>query len=443
VKHTAHFVAMALSNNVSKLALGAALVVVLGCAKVNSPDSSGSGGNGSGNSSGTGNGGNGGGTPPPMPCNGKCTDFPTDPHVDTSCTSDPSGMFNSTSGAAPCVLEPEDGTLFPVNWLRPRVMVTGSNGPIKVVIHSDMEANDLTGYACANNWKMDKTIWMALGSHVRNMPITVTVQTPGSAPTTVTFRIAPVTATGNLVFWAANPALVGKSPQDCQKDITMCANASELRGFAIGDESTVKVLGIDQVAQQSRDDGGNNAGKFTCIGCHAGSPDDGYVSIVDHYDWRAGIASVQGGTMSGAVYTPMTTGGFQALMQPGWGPMTFTKTNGTMDFWKTGLKIGIASLGMYDPTMPEHDNLPDQWDKPHLAWVNLEAPNPHMKQNSDQSNWVYTSFAPNTGIDSGNGLGFLDHTGDAGGVAFPNWSHDGSKIVYASTNASISGRLNI
>ena len=37
MKHTAHFVAMALSNNVSKLALGAALVVVLGCAKVNSP----------------------------------------------------------------------------------------------------------------------------------------------------------------------------------------------------------------------------------------------------------------------------------------------------------------------------------------------------------------------------------------------------------------------
>jgi hypothetical protein len=446
VKHTAPpQLGIALSRNLSHLVAGAALLAALSCAKVNSDNSGGGGGgggSGSGNSSGTGNGGNGGVTPPPMLCQGKCNDFPSDPQVDTSCSSNPSGMFGSSSGPAPCVTEPEDGTLFPVNWLRARVKVSGSNGPIKVTVHDDNESNDLVGYSCSDNWKIPKDIWTAMGSHLRGDMITMTVQTAGSAPTTVKFSIAPVSAAGNLVFWAANPALVGKSPQDCQKDITMCANASALRGFAIGDESTVEVLRIDQVKQPSRDDGGNNQGIFTCIGCHAGTPDSGFVSIVDHYDWRAGIASVASGT-SGAAYSTLSPGGFGALMQPGWGPMTFTKSNGRMDFWKTGLKIGIASLGMPDPTVPQHDNYPDQNDRPHLAWVNLEAPNEHVKANSDQSNWVYTSFAPNTGIDSGNGLGFLKHDGDAGGATFPNWSHDGNNIVYASTNASISGRLNI
>jgi hypothetical protein len=116
----------------------------------------------------------------------------------------------------------------------------------------------------------------------------------------------------------------------------------------------------------------------------------------------------------------------------------------TMDFWQTGMKIGVGSLGMKDPTMPDASNGPDQNDSPHLAWINLEAPNAHMMQNGDWSNWAYPSFsATANSISSGNSLGFMNHTGDAGGAATPNWSHDGSTIAYASTNASISGRLNM
>jgi hypothetical protein len=96
-----------------------------------------------------------------------------------------------------------------------------------------------------------------------------------------------------------------------------------------------------------------------------------------------------------------------------------------------------------DPTVPDVSNGPDQNDSPHLAWINLEAQIAHNPQPGDWSNWAYPSFSPDdSSIASANALGFLRHDGDAGGAATPTWSHDGTTIAYASTNASISGRLN-
>jgi hypothetical protein len=41
----------------------------------------------------------------------------------------------------------------------------------------------------------------------------------------------------------------------------------------------------------------------------------------------------------------------------------------------------------------------------------------------------------------GTSWGFIPRTGDANGVEFPTWSHDGKTIVYVSTNAGQDGRL--
>jgi len=98
------------------------------------------------------------------------------------------------------------------------------------------------------------------------------------------------------------------------------------------------------------------------------------------------------------------------------------------------------------PLNPQYDNAPDQNDSPNLAWFNLEAPN--ASPNASQGgNWAWASFAAGADITSGNAIGFIQHTGDMCGNApcgagMPSWSHDGTKIVYVSTNAALSGRFN-
>jgi hypothetical protein len=80
----------------------------------------------------------------PVSCNGPCTDFPSTPIISEGTSPDVAGMFGAPSGGAgPCVTEPEDGALFPINWLRPRIRVPNSTGPLKITIHADKEANDL------------------------------------------------------------------------------------------------------------------------------------------------------------------------------------------------------------------------------------------------------------------------------------------------------------
>src|SRR3954453_6887502 len=97
---------------------------------VASPGAGGSAsGQGGGGGASSGQGGAGGmSMPKAPPCpNDMCTDFPADPVVDPGVPPNPGDMFTGTpSGAAPCVTEPEDGALFPNNWLRPRVKWTGA-----------------------------------------------------------------------------------------------------------------------------------------------------------------------------------------------------------------------------------------------------------------------------------------------------------------------------
>jgi hypothetical protein len=189
-------------------------------------------------------------------------------------------MFGTPSGAGPCVTEPEPHSLFPSNWLRPRVNVLGTPGLLRLTFHADKEANDLVAYTTSNTWAMPKDIWEKLAAHVVDQDITLTVAVAGGGATTVAFKVAPVQATGNMVFWAANPAQLGVDPHVCQNDVSRCASGSELRGFGVGSETTASVLKISDIKQQSHSDSGAPA-PVTCIGCHTATPDSAYVSFVD------------------------------------------------------------------------------------------------------------------------------------------------------------------
>ncbi|MBV9949288.1 MAG: hypothetical protein JOZ69_20735, partial [Myxococcales bacterium] len=97
-----------------------------------------------------------------------CDDFQTAPILDPAAppASDPSAMFGpATNGSAtngPCLVEPQDGALFPKNWLRPRILWTpGSKDQdlFEVRIQTPGEKNDLVIYTKNQFYVMDKALW--------------------------------------------------------------------------------------------------------------------------------------------------------------------------------------------------------------------------------------------------------------------------------------------
>jgi hypothetical protein len=429
---------------VLSLALGSTLVAGGGCAGVKQKGAEGSGGatatggmfGGLAGSIGSIGGAIGsiGGSPVigPVMCDpAPCTDFPATPIMADGTSPSVVGMFGAPSGGAgPCVTEPEADSLFPINWLRPRIRVAGSTGPLKLTIHADKEANDLVVYFSSESWTMPKDMWTKLASHVVEEDITVTVQAPSGGATTVKFKVAPVGAEGSMVFWAADPSAVGKDPQMSKP------TDSTLQGFAVGDESTVTALSTDKIKQQIETQGGGTQGAH-CIGCHNATPDGDYVAFVDAWPWGVGFARVaptsaakpgapgdalpgyEGGTCTSwnTCTSPRTF-----VQYPWGGPMTFSPAH-----WRTGDKKGIIATQMKDVTMPWST---DNKEVGKLAWVDVEQAAATMTTNGQINPMLGTAF------------GYLSHTGDLGGAAFPTWSHDGQSIVYASTmGGNQDGRL--
>ncbi|HXU06153.1 MAG TPA: hypothetical protein VN903_34600, partial [Polyangia bacterium] len=379
-------------------------------------------------------GGGGGNANLPPPCVGLCPDFSKGPYFDVGVGKEVTGMFGAPTGAAgPCVTEPEDGALFPNNWLRPRVRVPGSTGVLKITFHADKEADDLVAYTNSDSWTMPKDVWFGLGHHVaEGDDITVTVQTPAGAATSVKFRVAPVGAGGSMVFWAANPAAAGKTgvenmvPMDIVDD-------SMLMGFTVGNESTIPTLKITNVSQQVALQNGKTQSSH-CIGCHTGTPDGDYVSFVDAWPWGAAFAGVKPGITGNALpgYTGATctdwnncqTGTKTFVQYPWNGPMTFSPAH-----WSDADKVAIIATQVQDITMPWGQNSPN-WQPGRLAWVDLKS-TATTTTNGQVNPTLNTAF------------GFLQRTGDPNpAAAFPTWSHDGNSIVYVSVACPSPGQQN-
>jgi hypothetical protein len=410
-----------------------ALTLLLGCAKVGSVSPDGGAGTGGAGHGGAGHGGAGGrdasatgaagmtvdaavdvgsdgpsSLAPPQSCNGPCTDFPVDPIIDQGTPLDAPTMFAGPPplGAGPCITEPEDGALFPSNWLRPRVKWKG--GPLgiphEVRFHSDLEANDLVVYTTRDSWVMPKSMWLNLSSHVRDQPITVTVRDPAHGASTVKFSVAPVAAAGGIVYWAADPAEKGSNKP---------ATSSSLQGFPVGAEAPGPVLSVRDVQMQTRAANGSLR-NVTCIGCHSSTPDGLSVAFVDNYPWSMAIAEVQPGR-TGLVPTYVTPGGTDTIRQPGLGIFSFSWA-----YWKDGQRYAVAPYyldmpcGQYKQTN----------SSVRLAWLDFEAP-------------VVTGGCPV----EGKHFGIIARDNDNRGAANPTWSHDGTTIVYSSAPVGQDGRL--
>jgi hypothetical protein len=330
------------------------------------------------------------GTPPPVTIKScgttTCSDFPATPVVTAGVPGNAAPMFGGSGNApAPCITEPEDGTLFPNNWLRPRVKVTAPGATLlEIRFHAAMESSDLVVYTADDNWAMDKSTWLNLAAHVVDQPITVTVRTQGpaglSAPSTATFSIAPVGAAGQMVYWA----LRGFDASDTSN--------TQLYGFSVGDESVASVLTVPQVQETS------NGVQMGCIGCHTATPDGSFVGFTGNYPWPNALASVESSSM-GAMPDFLGAAGGETLTTYWHGIITFSAGH-----WAAGDHVGITTLSTQavDPNAA-------------LIWMEL---------------------------DSG-ATGVLARQGDPAGAAAPSFSHDGTRVVYTSTNANQDGRLGV
>jgi hypothetical protein len=373
-------------------------------------------------------------------CDPTCTDFPAPPILDETPESGAAptpqgaaGHFGATAltTGGPCIVEPGDGALLPNNWVRPRFRYVPADPKetlFEIRVATPRQTNDLVVYTTSTVWTMPKTMWQALAASTWDEDITVTIQ--GVDPTSPTaqpaasqmhFRIAPASANGSMVYWAA----IGDENGD-----------SWLEGFSVGDESVATVLTPKQVSEHmSRDTGGNLLPQTQCIGCHAAVPDKNSVTFLDFYPWP-GVASDVDPTQTGQVPQWLTPGGAEALSQPWLGMMSFSAAA-----WNSGQHIVIAGYQVPPGSLPWEGS----WSaapNARLAWIDLSTPAaPALVTDAGPLQSLDQQQIQALTANEGKSYGFLARNGDPSGAACPSWSHDGQTVVYVSTNAAKDGRL--
>jgi hypothetical protein len=357
----------------TRLPIALGLLVVCFCAFACSATGKDDRGGASSGSGGASSGGSGGTIDP----GGQYTDFPA-PLVDPAVPGNTPSLFGPPESGAPsggpCLIEPEPGTLYPRNWLRPRFTWLGGGNIFELRLHVDNQTNDLVVYTSASTWTMPQPLWDALRAHSADVPMTISLRSGvlsaggisdialgSSGP----LGVAPIEAPGSIVFWSIN------SKND----------TSLLKGFSVGEEGIADVLNSNQLPAYG-------SGGRQCIGCHTGSPDGQFVGVswVTDDGYAVDFASIDKGSAPGPAPTFVSDLAKQTMALQMRTTTSFSKAH-----WAPGDRIMLTTL--------DSD----------LAWIDLEAQNPSAV------------------------TGILARSGDPNpeGLA-PSWSHDGQNIVYMS-----------
>jgi len=420
---------------------------------------------------------------------GECTDFPEAAIMGEGVPANVATLFGEAANfdaGSLCVLEPQlsangkPGAMLPANWVRPRFRVAAPAGidVLEIRIHSPMEKNDLVAYTkytatggVAPSWYLPKEIWAGvaavppavnpasgagLANNAAGQPLTVTIRGINSAapgkPVGIQgdFNIAPVVATGSMVFWTVNSGNV-------------TPDSSKLLGFAVGDEGVANALTLPQVkwAGEIGEDGatlrgfydmpklaGFVDGQVRCIGCHSTVPDGSGVLFGDDWPWSLAGAALN----TGAVPTSIASGAQAIMKTPWWGQLSMSKGH-----WKDGDHIIISSYGT---TFMSGAKRSIPWNKlPSYAGTDGATSDDKIKWhalawiNADYTATVPLTIGPdndygspnlegrNAAVKAAEGTGWgLIATGDTGVSAVsPNLSHDGNSIVYVTTDYSPDG----
>ncbi len=296
---------------------------------------------------------------------------------------DVDGGATDGGGAGPCLVEPEIGSLYPRNWLRPRFRwnATGGQNLFELRLHVDNQKTDLLVYTVATQWTMPKVMWDALRQNSADVPMTLTVRGGvwnGTALSNVAvgstgpIGIAPAEAPGAIVYW-------------------WIKSQTGLKGFTVGDETVVPALTSAQVKQRP----------VTCIGCHSGSPTgEDVILSAPPSAWANVAARIDPAADAGVGSTPPFAGtaGLAALAQGTLGITSMSKSH-----WQPGDRVVVGSDGT------------------NLVWIDVEATTPGAARGTI----ARTGTAPAAGTLAG----------------APSFSHDGKNIVYVATNRLTDGRL--
>jgi len=405
---------------------------------------------------------------------GTCEDFPQAPLLGDGVPANAPTLFgpatNMNTGL--CVVEPQlssgstPGTMIPANWLRPRFRFEGTGVDLfEIRIKNAAQKYELVAYTKKKTWYMPKEIWagnpaaapQVSGTGAANngagSPFTVTIRGINSASPgtpigyTGDFEVAPVVATGSMVFWTVNSAVVS-------------ATSSMLLGFAVGDEGVAEALTVGKVAWtgQLTEDGSvlrgwydtpketakPDQGKVRCIGCHTSTPDGTAVVFTDDWPWSKAAASLTMGN-TGSIPAMITPGAQALLKMPWWGTQTMSP-----GLWDAGNRILVTSYGVktsggaardkpwYSPPYDADPNVKVSIHQ--LAWVDLEWPGSidvAVKQMPDYGEALNMRNAAAKAA-QGTGWGIIA-TGDTGSAVSPSLSHDGKNIVYTVTDNAADG----
>ena len=393
-------------------------------------------------------------------CKSNCTDFPVDPinpeGIDVNLFS------GAASGSGPCIIEPQDGTMFPRNWLRPRVNFynAGSGLKYKLTFQADPEANPLVVYTSKIPWAMPKDIWHDLATNVMEQDITLTVRASNGGESSVKFRIAPAEAGGTIVFWHTTKCAAAENDK------------SALYGFRPGDEGVVSALNPAQIqttmlqtSGQAKTKDRTTNGKALCVGCHSSTPDGASVATTDDWAWNVALSNIvpaQGAI--GALPSYVTRAGMMMAQSPWQGVTSFSHD----DWYVVGAKRYVTSFA------PRVTSTTQGWlfwpgqdaytktGKDSLIWVNLSSdatvPNTTnaadigaalvaskgslwdvIARDGDPTSWVCsdgTACSQGATCPQGEACAQLPR-----GAVTPNWSHDGTKVAYTCTDSTSDGRV--
>jgi WD40-like Beta Propeller Repeat len=314
----------------------------------------------------------------PLPMIG---DFPSDPFFNDGAATNSGAAFQMSSDAGamgPCIVSPEVGTLYPKNWLRPRIdlQANSSQNLFQVTITVQSFAHPLVIYSTKPNITMDATVWAGLRNSVVDEPIRVSVRSAAvdatgkvtDGPTQASessFTVAPVEAPGKIVYWSL------------PKNDT---STGLIRGFGIGEEGVIDVLQPAQVAARNL--------QAQCIGCHAATPDGNAVAFsVGPNDYKDSIASI----------LTADVGAVPSLVSPA-ALATMSALQGVPAFSKAHWSAGDRTILLSD-----------------------------------------TGTLHAVGLDTNQSVE-LARGGDMQGASVPSWSHDGENIVYTSSAGIIDAR---
>jgi hypothetical protein len=327
---------------------------------------------------GPGNDGPGGGSADAFA--GPYSDFPPDPIIDTGVPGDAGMLFGTPGSGAPtggpCMVEPEVGTLYPQNWLRPRFtwIPTGTENLFELRITAGNQLNPLVVYTSASTWTMPAAVWTALAMHTVEQPITVTVRgatlsgaTLSSGPelgSTGDISVAAARAPGAIVYWTTSGGTL-------------------LRGFHIGEETVHDIV-------KPADD----ATTTQCVGCHTSTPDGTYVAYSASPVAGNGDPATLG--LLSADGTKQRPSFISASAQTLMARQNQELPSFSQLHWQTGDRV---ALGMFPVS-----------SKFEIIWTDLEA----------------SSTA------QGTGWGVLARTGDANAAAYASFARNSDTVLYVS-----------